>query len=225
MIGSPATGLMIFCTDCSPKGDPEFYNGTRLTSMNAAQLANATIGDQVWSITNLNVSRYRNGDIIPHVTDDIEWINLTTGAWCWYNNDSSTYAAIYGKLYNWYAVNDPRGLAPLGWHIPTDAEWTTLVNYLGGSAVAGSAMKQTGTNLWNSPNLSATNASGFSGLPGGVRFAYGTFDFIRVYGIWWSASEDNATNAWFRYFDYSNATAPRSTDLKSLGFSVRCVRD
>jgi len=106
--------------------------------------ASVKIGNQVWMSTNLNVDIYRNGDIIPQVTDPTAWAELTTGAWCYYNNDSLK-GAIYGKLYNWYAVNDPRGLAPKGWHIPTDEEWITLVNSLGGDTVAGGKMKSTGT--------------------------------------------------------------------------------
>ena len=184
-----------------------------------------TIGNQVWSSSNLNVSRYRNGDIIPQVTNNSDWQNLTTGAWCWYNNDSVTYAATYGKLYNWYAVNDLRGLAPLGWHIPTDAEWTILTDYLGGTIVAGGKMKQTGTTLWTSPNTSATNTSSFSGLPGGTRESGGAFTLVSILGIWWSASQNTTTTAWYRYLLHSVADATRNYDNKVRGFSVRCVRD
>jgi uncharacterized protein (TIGR02145 family) len=184
-----------------------------------------TIGNQVWSSSNLNVSRYRNGDIIPQVTNNSDWQNLTTGAWCWYNNDSVTYAATYGKLYNWYAVNDLRGLAPLGWHIPTDAEWTILTDYLGGTIVAGGKMKQTGTTLWTSPNTSATNTSSFSGLPGGTREYGGAFTYVGSLGGWWSASQNTTTTAWYRYLWHSVADATRLNDYKARGFSVRCVRD
>jgi hypothetical protein len=139
-IVNPATGLMIYCTDCDSSGQPQFYNGTRWCNMLGA-IANGplplysnpssvTIGTQIWSDKNLDVTKYRNGDPIPQVTDATLWANLTIGAWCWYNNDSATYAAIYGRLYNWYAINDPRGLAPTGWHVATDAEWNKMTKYL-----------------------------------------------------------------------------------------------
>src|SRR6266487_1634854 len=123
------------------------------------------ICDQVWMLKNLDVSTYRNGDPIPKISDNAAWLALTTGAYCYYDNDSANYAATYGKLYNWFAVNDPRGLAPAGWHVPTDAEFTTLVETcLGGWQVAGGKMKEIGTTHWASPNEGATNSSGFTGL-------------------------------------------------------------
>ena len=173
-------------------------------------------------VRNLDVTTYRNGDVIPQVTSSA-WATLTTGAWCWYNNEADS-GAIYGKLYNWYAVNDPRGLAPQGWHIPTDAEWTTLGDFLGGNSVAGGKMKTTGTTRWISPNT-ATNVSGFSGLGGGQRVSFGSFSEVRDYGYWWSAKEASSMAAWYRrlnhyYVDlYSNSTS------KNIGNSVRCIRD
>ena len=128
-------------------------------------LPNVIIGAQTWSAKNLDITTYRNGDTIPQVTDPEQWGALTTGAWCYYNNDS-TNNAIYGKLYNWYAVIDSRGLAPLGWHVPSDKEWYTLIDYLGGVDIAGGKMKSV-SSLWISPNTGATNSSGFSALPGG----------------------------------------------------------
>ncbi len=185
-----------------------------------------TIGTQIWGTKNLDVSRYRNGDIIPQVTDPIQWASLTTGAWCYYNNDPAN-DAIYGKLYNWYAVNDPRGLAPQGWHVPTDAEWTTLTNFLGGEAVAGGKMKSTGTQYWVSPNTGATNSSGWTGLPGGARNYDGSsFNSIGNYGNWWSYTEDNTTyNAWVRFLGYNYGNVYSHKYPKTTGFSVRCLRD
>jgi uncharacterized protein (TIGR02145 family) len=173
---------------------------------------------------NLDVMTYRNGDVIPQVTDNTAWAGLTTGAWCWYSNSADN-GAIYGKLYNWYAVNDPRGLAPQGWHIPTDAEWTTLGTLLGGDAVAGGKMKTTGTTRWTTPNTSATNESGFAGLPGGFRGSSGTFDGVGLYGYWWSATEYLSTYAWYRYLNYANGNLSRNSSIKIFGFSVRCLRD
>ena len=225
-ISSPAVGLMVYCTNCGTYGEPQYFNGNSWMNFKGiVQLPQVTINTQIWSSVNLNVSQYRNGDIIPQVTDPTEWRNLTTGAWCWYNNDSTTYAAKYGKLYNWYAVNDPRGLAPDGWHIPTDAEWTTLANYLGGASVAGGAMKQTGTTLWNDPNTGATNSSGFSGLPGGLCSSNGIFYNVGSHAFWWSATTNDASTALRKYL-YSNDTNLYSDpDYKTTGNSVRCVKD
>src|SRR5450759_1177427 len=166
-------------------------------------IPSVTICTQVWMLKNLDVSTYRNGDLIPKVTDPTAWSALTTGAWCWYNNDSATNASTYGKLYNWYAVNDPRGLAPTGWHVPSDAEWTTLSTCLGGNAVAGGAMKETGTTHWTSPNTGATNSSGFTGLPGGYRNNDGSFNNVGNFGYWWSSTELNTTDAWYRNLYYN----------------------
>ena len=181
-----------------------------------------TIGTQVWTSKNLNVSTYRNGDVIPQVQDKQAWAKLTTGAWCYYNNDASN-GTKYGKLYNWYAVNDPRGLAPNGYHIPTDEEWKKLTDYLGGESGAGTKMKS--TSGWNN-NGNGTNSSGFSGLPGGYRNYDGTFYNIGNYGNWWSSTEFNTNNAWFRNLYYFNGNVLRlNSHFKEDGFSVRCLRD
>ena len=173
---------------------------------------------------NLDVTTYCNGDPIPQVTDPSAWAGLTTGAWCYYNNDPAN-GAIYGKLYNWYAVNDSRGLAPSGWHVPSDAEWTTLGTLLGGDAVAGGKMKTTGTTRWINPNTSATNESGYAGLPGGYRSFKGSFSSVGFSGYWWSATEFNSPNAWYRYLYNDYGYLFRSSASKLSGFSVRCLRD
>ncbi len=176
-----------------------------------------------WSSTNLDVEYYRNGDIIPQVTDPTAWANLTTGAWCYYNNDPAN-GPIYGKLYNFYAVNDPRGLAPAGWHVPTDAEWTNYITLLGASP--GGKMKETGTAHWNSPNTGATNSSGWTGLGGGYRdYTDGSFLSIKVYGLWWSSTEFSSTNAYSRYLSYNTATVIANSPNKNRGYSVRLIRD
>ncbi len=211
-------------------------NFTTTTSGGTTNLSSVTICNQTWTTQNLSVSRYRNGDVIPQVTDATQWQNLTTGAWCWYNNDSATYAATYGRLYNWYAVNDPRGLAPIGWHVPTDAEWNKLVKCIdpaadttlsgSQSATAGGAMKEAGTSHWLSPNTGATNSSGFAGLPGGYRNYDGTFDDVGDYGVWWSSTEYGTAFAWSRFLNYYYADVARNYGYdKTYGFSVRLVRD
>jgi len=184
---------------------------------------------KIWMGCNLDVDTYRNGDPIPEVTDPTKWVNLTTGAWCYFNNDPAN-GEIYGKLYNWYAVNDPRGLAPDGWHIPTDKEWAELGDCLGGSSVAGGKLKTTGSieggdGLWYAPNTGATNEIGFSALPGGWRNYYGTFVTVGSIGQWWSATMYDANYAWLRSLTCSRTDIIREYLSKVYGFSVRCVRD
>ena len=187
------------------------------------------IGTQEWMAENLNTSIYRNGDAIPTNLDNAAWQNTTSGAWAYYSNDAS-YACPYGKLYNWYTCVDARQLCPTGWHVPTDAEWTVLTNYLDGESVAGGKMKTTGTieaatGLWYSPNADATNSSGFSGAPGGGRDGSGGYNSIGDDGVWWSSSEFDTFYAWFRNLDYSVGNAFRNYLNKRNGFSVRCLRD
>jgi uncharacterized protein (TIGR02145 family) len=192
------------------------------------------IGTQIWSTTNLDVTTYRDGTPIPQVTDPTQWQNLTTGAWCYYNNDPAN-GIIYGKLYNWYAVagihdNDPstpnKILAPTGWHVPSDTEWSTLTTFLGGNTVAGGKMKSIGTSLWQSPNTAATNSSGFTGFPGGYRSNDGIFNDFMINGNWWSSSEGNIPNiSWTRYLHYNDSFAGFVTFNKIGGFSVRLVKD
>jgi uncharacterized protein (TIGR02145 family) len=186
-----------------------------------------TIGTQTWTRCNLNTAFYRNGDPIPQVTDPIQWGNLTTGAWCYYNNDPSN-EAIYGKLYNWYALNDSRGLAPTGYHLPTDTEWTTLTDYLGGDIVAGGKMKRAGTlgaGKWAAPNTDGTNESMFTGLPGGFRIGNGTFVSIIFRGYWWSSTEFIPGIAWARLLVHDAGYAGISFDTMNYGLSVRLVKD
>ena len=179
------------------------------------------IGTQTWTTKNLDVTTYRNGEVIPQVQDANAWANLRTGAWCYYENNTAN-GSSYGKLYNWYAVNDPRGLAPNGYHIPTDAEWTILTTYLGGESVADTKMKST-TGWQNNGN--GTNTSGFSGLPGGYRNYNGLFSLIGSFGNWWSSSESSTNLAWCRYLQSSNGSLYRNNSFKQNGVSVRCLKD
>jgi uncharacterized protein (TIGR02145 family) len=176
---------------------------------------------------NLKTSRYRNGGLIPNVTDNTAWSNSTTGAWSYWGNQVSN-NAIYGKLYNWYTTLGDT-LCPTGWGVPTDVEWTTLTTYLGGESVAGGKMKSVGTAYWDSPNIGATNESGFSGLPGGFRSNDGNFNSIRGTAFFWSATESGSfsfTTAWFRDLDPSDSNVGRVNYYnKAVGASVRCLRD
>jgi uncharacterized protein (TIGR02145 family) len=184
------------------------------------------IGTQTWMAKNLDVSTFRNGDVIPEAKTAEEWKAASEKgqpAWCYYDNNPEN-GKIYGKLYNWYAVNDLRGLAPKGWHIPTDGEWTSLTNYLGGSEIAGAKMKsKTGWGWYGNGN--GTNSSGFNGLPGGNRGNDETFNYIGKDGYWWSSTEYNTDYAWNRNLYYNNGYVFRYSSNKKSGFSVRCLRD
>jgi uncharacterized protein (TIGR02145 family) len=184
---------------------------------------------QEWMAENLRTTSYANGDPIPNVTDGTQWSNLTTGAWA-HNDNNSIYENPYGKLYNWYTVADPRNVCPTGWHVPTDADWSTFINYLdpnGGIGVntAGGKMKSTGTQYWLSPNTAATNESGFSGLPGGFLFNDGSSYYVGDGGYWWSSTELNADDAWCCHLVYNSGYVSSTNSNKTGGFSVRCLRD
>lgn len=182
------------------------------------------INGREWMAENLKTTTFSNGESIPNVTGSSQWSSTALAAWCYYNNDSQNNCP-YGKLYNWYAVADPRGLCPTGWHVPTDAEWTTLTNLLGES-VAGGMLKSTGQQYWISPNTDATNVSGFSGLPGGYRsYSNGNFYSVGASGYWWSSTESSAVNAWSRTLFNNFGNAFRYFTNKPDGFSVRCLRD
>jgi len=188
------------------------------------------IGNQEWFAENLKTTKYNNGTPIPNVTSNSEWSKLTSGAYTWYDNDEATYKDAYGALYNWYAVN-ACNLCPTGWHVPTDAEWTALTDYVGGASVAGGKLKSTRTApdarpRWIGPNTNATDEYGFSALPGGLRAHNdGTFLNVGVCGYWWSSTEYIATNAWCRIMFYSNGDVAYFSDNKRYGYSVRCIRD
>jgi len=177
-----------------------------------------------WMPKNLDIDHYRNGDPIPQISNQADWNNLKTGAWCFYNNDSAM-GAIYGKLYNWYAVNDPRGLAPTGWHVASDSEWTALTTCLGGIDSAGGKLKEVGMAHWDSSNTGATNASGFTVLPGGFRLDYGEFKNLGQNAMFWTSSVYDDANAWDRDLGRSYIHIGRVSNAKKDGFSIRCVKD
>jgi uncharacterized protein (TIGR02145 family) len=182
------------------------------------------IGTQTWMTENLNVSKFRNGDSIPQIKSDEEWEQAGQNkepAWCYYDNDQAN-GTKYGKLYNWYAVNDPRGLAPAGFHIATDTEWIILSDFLGGDSIAGKKMKT--TSGWRE-NGNGINTSGFSGLPGGFRSLYGIVINIGELGYWWSSTELSTPFAYGRYLKYENDQLIKNNYGKERGLSVRCLKD
>jgi uncharacterized protein (TIGR02145 family) len=193
---------------------------TTTTTTNCCTLEEVEIGTQIWTACNLDVSTYRDGTPIPQVTDPTQWANLTTGAWCYYNNADDN---CYGKLYNWYAVTDPRGLAPVGYHIPSKAEWDTLATFL--SSNPGGKLKEVGLTNWNSPNTYATNLYGFTALPSGTRDETGSFDWEGDYGNWWSTTPSSSTNAWSYYTYTLGGGLPGSTTKKTRGFAIRLIKD
>ncbi len=223
--GTQSIGNLIVCNP----------GGSTVTDIDGNIYSTVIIGTQEWMQENLKTTRYKNGALIPTGLSDTLWQATTNGACADYDNDP-TNTAIYGKLYNWYAVADPQGLCPTGWHEPEDWEWNVLVNSIDNSAdttcvgcsqsqFAGGAMKEIGLTHWLSPNTGATNSSGFSGFSGGIRNVNGSYDVIGFYGYWWSATQGSTANAYNRYLTNYYSNVFRFYDGKSYGFSVRCVKD
>ena len=215
---------------------PPFASCGDVVTYQGYEYATVQIGGQCWFAENLQSENYENGDAIPSNLSDSEWQNTTSGAVAVFGEGSSTCYNFspdgdacdeawslneYGRLYNWHAVDDARGLCPSGWHVPTDGEWTVMTDHLGGSSIAGGQMK---TDYgWNNGG-NGTNSSGFSGLPGGFRDLNGGFDFAGYYGSWWSSSPDGSY-AWSRYLNTNYEDVYRNNSNPQAGFSVRCVRD
>ena len=177
------------------------------------------IGGQEWMLENLSTSKYSDGTTIPNVTDEYQWSHLTTGACCYYNNDSQN-VNTYAKLYNWYAVETGK-LCPTGWHVPTDLEWTVLTDYLAANGYTGTALKA--TSGWDYGN--GTDNYGWLGLPVGNRHYDGYFNYFGSAGSWWSSSEDLMSYAWSRYLVAGSGLVGRFNLNKTFGFSVRCIKD
>jgi uncharacterized protein (TIGR02145 family) len=197
------------------------------------QYESVRIGNQEWITRNLDVDRFRNGDLIPHIESKEEWEEAGENgqpAWCYYDNDPEN-GEKYGKLYNWFAVNDLRGLALEGWHVPTDDEWTTLINYLGGEDIAGLKMKsiERWDNWYNQDgeiiNGNNSNSSGLNIIPGGNRFPGGRFVNIRNLASFWSATKSDLNYAWNCDLNFFNGVVIRSSNNKTFGASIRCLRD
>lgn len=189
------------------------------------QFPEVTIGSQTWMQKNLDVRYFRNGGLIPEAKSADQWVRFGSAgiaAWCYYNFDSAM-GNIYGKLYNWYAVNSTRGLAPAGWRIPNKEDWEILTNHLGGEGVAGSSLKA--TNYWKSPNEGATNKSGFSAIPGGYVSSSGSFGALLENGYWWSTTEYKTEIAWSVGLANSDTYLLSNRNPMLFGLSVRCIKD
>ncbi|MBK8484994.1 MAG: fibrobacter succinogenes major paralogous domain-containing protein [Saprospiraceae bacterium] len=202
----------------------KFYGS--MTDQNGNVYKTITIGTQTWMAENLRVTRYRNFDQMFNVNDNISWSAVINGAYCNYDNTYDTEKIeTYGRLYNWFAVEDSRNIAPSGWHVPTDAEWTTLINLLGGEGVAGGKMKEMGTNHWNSPNSGATNESAFSAMPSGERlYNDGLFYGFSTNGNYWTSTKDGIFVI-YRNLSFTNAFCSRRATRPQSGFAVRLIKD
>ncbi len=216
--------LMYFLLSCKKENTTiiPLVDGT-VTDIDNNVYKTVTIGTQTWMAENLKVTKYKDGTSIPLVTDNTAWKSLTTPAYCWYNNDA-TNKTVYGGLYNWYTVTTGK-VCPTGWHVPSDTEWATLINFLGGETLAGGKIKEKGLSRWLSPNTGATNETGFTAIPGGFHDGNGRFAEVGNFGAWWSSASLSTSTAWF-YTAYSgDSNANKDDDYMRSGFSVRCVKD
>jgi uncharacterized protein (TIGR02145 family) len=213
--------FLIMITGCKKDNEP-----LTVTDIDGNVYKTVVIGTQTWLAENLKTTKYNDGSQIPNVTGKSQWDNLTTDAYCFYNNDASTYKATYGALYNWYAVYTGK-LCPTGWHVPSDAEWTALTSFLGDDGYEGGKLKEIGTIHWISPNNDATDQYGFSALPAGDRYPASGFEFwgLGEYCAMWSSTGKDATHAYYReIYNNSGQIYDEYTNVK-FGFSVRCIKD
>jgi uncharacterized protein (TIGR02145 family) len=219
-------GFVLILTNSCKKGESKTIPET-VTDKDGNVYSTVTIGSQVWMAENLKTTKYRNGDLIGTTTPATKDISgESTPKYQWACRGNETEVAAYGRLYTWYAVTDSRNVCPSGWHLPSDAEWTTLTTYLGGESVAGGKLKAIGTGYWDSPNTGANNQSGFTALPGGVRGSTGSFYTLKNWGGWWSSTVPSVTTtALFRHLDYYDTTVEKYGYDKRNGISVRCVWD
>lgn len=210
-------GLLFSPTGCTK--DEE----TSITDIDGNIYSSVTIGTQTWMAENLKTTRYNDRSPIPLVKDELEFRKLTTPAYCWYHNNETYYKNLYGALYNWYSVKTGK-LCPTGWHVPTDTEFETLADFLGGREVAGGKLKEAGTRHWKTPNTGATNEVGFTALPGGFRNHSGLFNYWcnRLIGYWWTSSEKRSS---WHIISNSSAIQPINDWPRQSGFSVRCIMD
>ncbi len=254
--------LLLVVSSCGKDGgaDPSSEDSTNedantgaygsMTDLDGNTYQTLTIGSQTWMVENLRVTHYNDGTAIPNVTDADEWVDLTTGAYCWYDNDESTYKEEYGALYNWYTVNTGK-LAPSGWHVPTDEEWTELEHYLAENGYAYDGTTYDGTETDNEArkkltkclastsgwedsdnegaignNQSANNSTGFNAPPSGMRInSSGESYSAGISCCWWSSTKYESSRAYNRNMYYYTPIVGRYHDYKTFGFSVRCVKD
>jgi uncharacterized protein (TIGR02145 family) len=199
-----------------------------LTDIDGKNYKTIPIGSQVWMAENLKTTKFNDGTQIPLIVDAAQWTNIITPAFCGYANNDTLYENIYGAYYNWFAVSSGK-LCPSGWHVPSDTEFQLMIDFLGGDNSAGSKLKESGSNNWSLPNRDATNASGITALPAGMRSSLdGSFSGQGIYGGWWTSTETNSSPmgaAWSRWIHADTTVVARSEIFKKDGFSVRCLKD
>ena len=200
------------------------YEVGMVTDIDSNEYATVRIGNEYWMAENLKVTRYRDGSDIPHLIDDSLWQSANYGAYAFYNHADSL-EAIYGKLYNWFAVNDTRGLCPDGWHVPDTSEWNDMYRGLGLQNEVGGYLKSRGIDLWDPPNTGATNTSGFTGLPAGIRNTSGGFVLERISAYWWSSTSTAFPFAKIYHIYYFNTNLFIQDFVNTYGLSVRCIQD
>jgi uncharacterized protein (TIGR02145 family) len=213
------TFISVFSFSCDNDND-ELHT---VTDIDGNIYHTVKIGSQIWMVENLRTTRYNDGTKIPLIIDSVSWRNQSFPAFCWLYNDSASFHSAFGVLYNWYAVNTHK-LCPTGWHIPTEEEWITLMDYLGGSEIAGGKLKEKGTIHWMTPNVGATNETCFTALPGSSRSYDGQFGLSNRFGFWWSTTEDN-DYASAVGLSYNNGHFGSFYILKRTGFSIKCIKD
>ena len=211
--------LAFSCKDdeTNPSNDPP--PGT-VTDIEGNSYHTVTINDQIWMVENLKTTKYNDGTSIPLITSAIAWEGSTTPGYCWYNNDQAT----YGALYNWHVVNTGK-LAPTGWRVATDTEWLLMSTYLGGQNAAGAKLKEAGTTHWIAPNTGATNETGFTALPSGIRYIMAGYTNVGEATTWWTSSDSTATTAVVYGIQYNYTKLVREEQYKWVGYSVRCIKD
>jgi uncharacterized protein (TIGR02145 family) len=213
----------VFTTKMRITFNPNLTYGS-VTDVEGNVYKTITIGSQIWMAENLKTTKYNDNTLITNGSNNNSWNTIQSGLYCWPNNDGITYKDTYGALYNWYAVNSGK-LCPYGWHIPSDAEWTILITYLGGETVGKDKLKEIGIEHWNAPNTNATNSSGFSAVPSGYK--QGSFSPVGYYAVWWSSTEINAYDTICKWLDYlnNNSFTTYGARAHGNGFSVRCIKD
>lgn len=221
---SPIVMLLFFgCTKNEPT--TEITPDTTIEDVDGNSYHTVTIGTQTWLVENLKTTKYRNGDPIPNLQSDNQWATTSDGAYSDYANNPAL-STDRGKLYNWFAVNDARNIAPAGYHVPNAEEWEELVQYLGGEAIAGGKLKEAGLGHWADPNTGATNSSGFTALPTGFRSRDGSFSGLSGFGYYWSASENyQQTSAWYFGMNMDWAGIEKAIEFEKTGHAVRCIKD
>jgi uncharacterized protein (TIGR02145 family) len=219
--------FILFTAGCGSDGDQLVDNEkSEVKDADGNVYHTVVIGTQTWMVENLKTTKYNDGAPIPLVTDNSAWGALSTPGFCWYKNDKSSYENPYGALYNWYAVETGK-LAPNGWHVATDADWTALAEYLGGANIAGAKLKESGTTHWKSPNNGGTNETGFTAIPTPGRQAGGQFsDDTNSYSYWWIAPKKDGTDPWYLSIYHNGTNISKSSYINwKVGFSVRCIKD